>query len=158
MAVVFDFIPPSKDWQKYKEIRLETLKMEPDAFSSKYSDVAGYSDEYWKGLIEDENNIFLLALHENEVIGVIRATFNAPDESPSTAVLGGFYVRKEFRNKGVGRLLLGTVIDHIKNNNAIKEVRLYVKPQQTSAIALYNSVGFKKTGSKDFEDVMVLGI
>ena len=142
------------DWELYKKIRLETLKQEPNAFSSKYEDALLYSDDFWKKLLRDRKTIFLFAKKSNEVIGVIRVTFNDSEEPPDTALIGGAYVKKEYRRLGIGNQLLDTLLKLTAAKKNIKTIRLYVKESQIPAIMLYKHAGFKTIGMKDGEIVM----
>ena len=58
---------------------------------------------------------------------------------------------KEYRGKGIGKLLVQNLLDKIRSNprNAEK-ITLMVNPQQESAVKLYESLGFKKVGTKDY--------
>jgi len=142
------------DWKEYKLIRLETLKNAPHAFSSKYSEAIKYENTYWIGLLEDKNNLFILAKFGKTPIGIIRITINDNEEDENTAVLGGFYVSEAYRGRGVGALLAENALKSISKLRNINKVRLYVKPSQEAAISLYENNSFEMLGAKDGEYIM----
>ena len=62
---------------------------------------------------------------------------------PSTAFIYSFYTDNKFRNRGIGKLLLGKVLDGLRND-FFKMVQLTVDPDNIAAARLYRSFGFKK--------------
>ncbi len=131
------------DWQQYKDIRLECLKEEPQAFNSTFEECMKYPDIYWKQKLENPQDIYAFAKSEDSIVGLMNITIGEKDEPTDVATLHGAFVKKDFRGVGIGRLLLDFLLDEIKNNKEIKVVKLWVKESQTAAINLYKSVGFE---------------
>ena len=144
----------SKDWQKYKYIRLQTLLTEPQAFSSKHSDFANRKKDYWINLLDSKNKFYFLAESENTPIGIVSVDLKDEDEAPETAVIGGLYVEKAYRKNKIGALLIDSVINHVKVLDNVKKLRLYVIQNQIAAIHLYKKLGFEPAGEKDGELIM----
>lgn len=69
---------------------------------------------------------------------------------PSTAFIHSFYIDGKFRNKGIGKILLGKVLGELKSDS-FKEVQLTVDPDNRAASQLYRSFGFKKKGTRKDE-------
>jgi ribosomal-protein-alanine N-acetyltransferase len=73
-------------------------------------------------------------------------------------------VAKEQQGKGLGRLLLTTIIEQLKGR--VSEMFLEVRPSNTAALALYESLGFNQVGvrpryypgPKGAEDAWVMGL
>ena len=143
-----------QNWQLYKSIRLETLKQEPQAFSSTHKDALTYPDSKWKEILNDNQSVYLLVSKETHVIGVGRITFSDPDELDYVAVLGGIYINIAHRKRGMGQKLIEHLIDIAKQRENIKTVKLDVKKTQLAAINLYAKLGFVKVGEIDDEVVM----
>ena len=133
----------AKDWEKFKNIRLETLKEEAGAFNSTFDESVNYPDSYWQGKLVDNNEIHLFGEFENKIIGTINATIKEEDAEEGTAVIHGMYLNKSYRGLGAGKLLLNNLIDGIKVHKEINKIKLWVKKSQISAIKLYESVGFR---------------
>ncbi|MCL4385323.1 MAG: GNAT family N-acetyltransferase [Actinobacteria bacterium] len=58
------------------------------------------------------------------------------------AFIHSFYIKKGFRNKGIGSILLKKSIEILKKDN-IKKLELTVDPKNQTAIRLYEKFGFK---------------
>ncbi len=100
-------------------------------------------DNFWnlqilKQEIESLNTYYIVAKYNNEVVGFagIKMTFDNAD-------LMNIVVKKDFRNKGIGTLLLKSLID-ICNNFNISKLFLEVCEDNICAINLYNKLGFKE--------------
>lgn len=62
---------------------------------------------------------------------------------PDLVYLYGFAITKKYRGEGLGRELLATSLEKIKDE--AKEIILTVDPKNEVAIKLYQSFGFEKT-------------
>jgi ribosomal protein S18 acetylase RimI-like enzyme len=134
------------NWKKFKSIRLESLRNEPEAFSSSLKEVEKYKDEYWKDMVLDRNNIILLAVVDDLFVGIIRAALKDEDVDEKTAFIGSLYVNFDYRRMGIGKMLINELIAKIKNRSEVSAVRLWVNHKQFSAIQLYLSLGFLEIG------------
>ncbi len=133
------------EWQKYKKIRLETLKTEPKVFNSTYQESLTYPSAYWKDKLTDKNNLFAFAKDKEKIIGLINLTIGEKNETDETAVIHGAYVNKNYRGQGIGKSLLIFLMEEVKKNNKIRLLKLWVKDTQTIAKNLYESMGFEFT-------------
>ncbi len=59
------------EWQKYKRIRIENLKAEPEAFNSNYDETLTYPSVYWKEKLSNNNNLFAFAKDNKKIIGIM---------------------------------------------------------------------------------------
>ncbi len=82
----------------------------------------------------------------SDIIGVCELIRSWKDDSK--AFIHSFYIDKEYRKKGIGRKLLGKVIDILKDEN-FKEIELTVDPGNKIASRLYKDFGF---GRIDFRE------
>jgi RimJ/RimL family protein N-acetyltransferase len=134
-------LPPDR-WQDFRKIRLEALETEPHAFLSSSSDEEKFSEITWRERIP--NHIF--ALNGSDVIGLIGLIFRAREKQKHIADIFSFYVRKEFRGKGIGNLLLLEALNVISSRGGIGKIELSVVADQKPAIALYEKNGFRHAG------------
>ena len=86
-----------------------------------------------------EGNIVLVAKEKNNLFGFIEFKLNG-----FNATLLGFAVKKEFREKGLGKKPLNFFVDLCKKNK-IENISLIVKTNNFQAKKLYESKGFVKT-------------
>ena len=56
------------------------------------------------------------------------------------------YVSPKFRVQGVGGALLDRVLSHAKKNDVLRQIILGVTANNSAAISLYRSRGFKRFG------------
>jgi ribosomal protein S18 acetylase RimI-like enzyme len=144
---------PSEDWQRYRAIRLEALKNEPIAFSSRYDENSRRPPEYWQGRLADaalgEQTSLLFAQVDGALVGMMGAFY---DGEARMAEIISVYVSPDWRGKGVGRALMEAILAEIHKHPRIEKVTLGVNSQQSAAIALYTRFGFSIAG--EVEDLM----
>jgi len=111
------------DWQKYKKIRLEALKNDPQAFSSFYGAECKRTDEEWRerlasGLCKKNKKIFIGVFDQANNFVAIGGAFTKDDTREWNIV--AVYATPECRGRGIGKILLLAIIDELKNAAAWK--------------------------------------
>ena len=129
------------DWQRWRDIRLASLKTSPDAFGSTLAEALKRSQQSWIEQLE-QLPTYLAVLDEQDV-GVARGVPNS--ENLHEAFLISMWVAPEARGKGVGGMLIAAVKDWAKEQGFLRLV-LDVADENAAAIALYLSNGFSATG------------
>jgi ribosomal-protein-alanine N-acetyltransferase len=115
-----------------------------------------FSDPYPRHLFEylakTVPDLFLVAIEHKVPVGYIVADVNQITKF-SYGHLLSFAVRRDKRHKGIGRRLLTTLIDILRERNC-KEVILEVRVSNYSAKTFYQKQGFQviKRSSKYYED------
>lgn len=135
------------DVELYKSIRLEALKEDPQAFGSSYEKESAFSEEQWKERIENRDNCIIVAKEADTSIGMIG--YHLKDEGKN-AHLWGMFVSKKYRGKGIGKQLMQQIVEKAKRVKSVEVVSLDVNPEQTSAVKLYESMGFVKSGTRKY--------
>ena len=102
------------------------------AISLSNSEGWNQTEKDWKLLLENPLNTCLVAEHNNTVIG----TATALNHSNKVAWIGMVLVDKRFRGQGVGKMLLRTIIDALKNIDSIK------LDSTPAGLPLYKKLGF----------------
>lgn len=137
-GVRIEQLPPER-WQDYKELRLEALRTDPDAFGATYESNLQRPDEWWKGIMEaalhDPKRALFFAIEDERLVGMGGAY---PEENPAYVDVVGMYVTPGRRGQGIARALLRAVVDKVE----AEEVRLCVNADQIAAVRLYESFGF----------------
>jgi RimJ/RimL family protein N-acetyltransferase len=103
-------------------------------------------EHQWLGQHHDSPRaIFLLAFAPSMLVGYLHF---ACEERRRRAHSGtfGMAVRKEWREKGVGRALLQTLLEWARDNPDVEKVWLEVFATNSRGIHLYQSLGFVEEG------------
>jgi predicted GNAT family acetyltransferase len=110
-----------EQWRCYREIRLESLREEPQAFGSAYADMAQRPPAYWQGRLVDaargEVSWLLFAQEGGRLVGMIGAFY---DEIQETANIVSVYVSIGARGKGAGETLMEAILSEIGKKKGIR--------------------------------------
>jgi ribosomal protein S18 acetylase RimI-like enzyme len=132
------------DAAAFRDIRLEMLQINPEAFGSTYEAESGTSvDEFanWLG-----RSFVAGGFIGHQLAGV--AAFY-PLQGPKVSHRGniwGVYVRSAFRGRGVGHAVLSEVLRHA--GTLVEQVHLQVVAENAAAYALYERLGFTRYGTE----------
>lgn len=85
--------------------------------------------------------------NEDELVGV--ALVKDMDEEPACYDLQQFMIDQRFQNKGYGTEALRQIIEQLKKEAKYKCVEVCVNKADTSALRVYEKVGFVDTGYID---------
>jgi ribosomal protein S18 acetylase RimI-like enzyme len=138
-----------QDWRDLRAIRLEALRSEPAAYSSSFEETLARSDEHWQQRLASDHSVHLLARAQSRPIGMVGGYLGSDEGDESVAVVFGMYVAREYRGRGIGRLLLSSLIDRLSAFPQICTIRLGVTETQDPARALYESMGFQVIGKTE---------
>ena len=125
-----------------------TSKFATEVFIDYYYDLIGPKQAQYmadlflseKAITEliDDSAIFKLVMENDEPIGFIEYY-----KQDNRIFLSKFYVRKDQRNKGIGKLMLKDCIEYGHQNNA-DSIYLTVNKGNSNSIDIYNHIGFKQ--------------
>ncbi len=133
-----------KDWQIFKELRLQMLIEEPHAFTTTYEQVSGYSDEEWRKRTASKKASILVIFVDDTPAGMNGLYYK--DNEKDKVTIWGMFVKKEFRGLGLGKKLMDAIEKEIRRDEAVKKINICVMTSQTSAWELYKKQGFMETG------------
>lgn len=124
-----------------------------DLYNGNFSD--GWNLEMILSAFNGKRFMSLGAVKDGELIGVITCDFNEFD-----ADIEGVVVKKEFRNQGVGALLITELEKRLK---AEKKEKIFLEVRKSNLVAkkLYEKMGFsliseRKGYYSDNEDALVM--
>lgn len=100
-----------------------------------------------KSYLENPNYVQFIAEVEGEIVGAIDFK-NGNKEKISHQGAFAMTILPEYRNYGIGRALLETLINWARNNSKIEKVCLEVMEDNLAAIQLYKNLGFFEEGRK----------
>jgi ribosomal protein S18 acetylase RimI-like enzyme len=130
------------EWESYKELWLDALTSDPQAFGYSLDEISNRTEEDWKKNIQkslQENTGMHIAKSDNKYIGMMGYF----PKNEDTVNIFGVYVKKEFRNQGVSDKIMESVLTSLAKNDKIKNIALTVSEEQKAAIEFYTRFGFE---------------
>ncbi len=157
------------DARMYQEVRLDALKINPEAFGSTYEREVEFSLETVRERIEPAKGKFILgAFDDVSLVGVVTFMRETNVKTSHKGNVFGMYVVPECRGRGVGKSLMMELIRKAAKCDGLEQINIAVVSDNHSAKKLYKSLGFEvygvernalKYGAQYFdEDLMVLNI
>jgi RimJ/RimL family protein N-acetyltransferase len=132
----------ASDAALYRDIRLEALQRNPEAFGSTFERENAQPLSWFEAVV-GRADIFGAFL-DGVLVGV--AGFAAPEGSKQAhkGLLWGMYVRTAARNLALGKRLVAAVLDHA--DGRVEMVQLTVVSENGAARRLYDAMGFVEYG------------
>jgi RimJ/RimL family protein N-acetyltransferase len=126
----------------YREIRLEALQKNPEAFGSTFERENAQPISWFEAAIG--RAAIFGAFLDGKLAGI--AGFSAQEGSKQAhkGVLWAMYVRSTARGTGVGKQLVAAVLDHARGR--VEMVQLTVVSENEAACRLYKAMGFVEYG------------
>jgi RimJ/RimL family protein N-acetyltransferase len=126
----------------YRGIRLEALKLSPEAFGSTYETESAEPLTWFADRLE--SSAVFGAFDGSDLLGIVGFFIKQGRKEAHKGVLVGMYVRQRARRAGVGRRLAEAVIDHARQR--VDLIQLTVVGGNEPARRLYASLGFTEYG------------
>lgn len=102
-------------------------------------------ENYIEDIKNELNSVILLAMDENEIIGIAAINSNQKKRTRHVGILG-IVIKKRFWGLGLGKNLMGLLIEWAKSNNITKKISLVTNENNKKARDLYKKVGFSEEG------------
>src|SRR5579871_4804684 len=145
MEIIKILNPDDVFWKDYKELRLQALFEEPQAFGSSYADESIKSDEEWKKRLENykkgEHNWMFFAQVDKKLVGMLGAFQDATDIEKREATIIAMFVIEEYRGKGIAKMLMQRILQELAIKKMAK-VKINLNVDQTIALKMYEKFGF----------------
>ena len=122
------------------KMTLEDLNNIKDNLISDFDDFWNYS--VFKSELESDSSHYLVVKDNSKIIGFAGIKVTVPDCDIMNIV-----VKKDFRNQGIGSLLLKELIN-LSKSLKVQNLFLEVNEKNRPAILLYNKFGFKKISTR----------
>ena len=139
---------PVSRWAEYKDLRLESLKTDPQAFGSSYKNTLLHPDAVWQARLEavigSDKSWLLFAEEKNTLVGLIGAS-----REEATVEIVSVYVTRPARGRGISKMLLARIIEAITKSSAVELIQLTVNKDQIPALTLYRNFGFEIVSSEE---------
>lgn len=126
----------------YREIRLEGLRISPEAFGSTFEKEDAQPLSWFEAVLgcTDIFGAFL----DGTLAGVAAYAALEGSKQAHKATLWGMYVRNTARNLGLGKKLVAAVLDHARER--VEMIQLTVVSENDDARRLYSASGFVEYG------------
>ena len=132
-----------EDAARYREIRLEGLRVSPEAFGNTFEVENARPIELFADRLRDSETMG--AFEGAEILGVAGLRANQGPKESHKGTLVGMYVRPQARNRGVGRRLVEAVIE-VARTRGVELLQLAVVSDNEPARRLYARLGFVEYG------------
>lgn len=134
----------SEDAEMYRAIRLESLRLHPEAFGSSYEEEKEAPVEKYS---ESLPSVYTFGAFENgSLVGVVTLFPEGKRKMKHRASIFAMYVSRSLRGKGVGKKLVETAIAKARELGTLEQIHLQVVTSNESAKRLYSSCGFEVYG------------
>ncbi|MDW6026199.1 GNAT family N-acetyltransferase [Mesorhizobium sp. BAC0120] len=131
------------DVDAFRRIRLEALRTEPAAYSSRAEDWESLSDEEWRRRLTD-NPVFV-AFDGSEPVGIMGFIREHSAKMAHRATIVMVYLRETRRGTGLAAELLAALTDHARKSG-IRQLELAVSVENRGAFRFYQRAGFTEVG------------
>ncbi|MCA9880455.1 MAG: GNAT family N-acetyltransferase [Thermomicrobiales bacterium] len=147
-------VATAEDWQAVREIRLEALLRDPQAFGSTYAATVGRTEQDWRARTQPSGSTKLLERTAARPVGIVGGLRGDDAGDASVGVIVSMYVSASHRRRGVGRRLLQAQLHDFASDPDIRTARLFVHTGQFAAVRLYAALGFQPVGEQEGEIIM----
>lgn len=137
------------DWALYRDVRLEALVANPEAFASTFEREQAFTEAEWRRRITvgpDGREMATFAINSADGIDGTAAIVFTPDHH--APMLVAMWVRPTARGTGAGARLVEAAFGWARAQGE-QQVVLWVVHDNAAAIGLYESLGFRPTGVVD---------
>jgi ribosomal protein S18 acetylase RimI-like enzyme len=132
------------DWQSHRDLRLEMLQANPDAFFTRYDDVVHFDEDTWRERIAAQFHV--QARRGGDPVGSV-GVWDDPETPSDASTLVAMYVAPRARGTGVGERLVQAVLDEAAARGRSRVV-LEVTETNAPARRLYERMGFVYDGTR----------
>lgn len=128
----------SADWERFKQIRLESLSESPEAFGSRYGDWVDAPAQRWQSRLSDVE-LTLVAMGSQKPVGVV----SGQPVGDEWVELISLWVSPENRGGGVAGQLIEAVVAWAAARG--RDTYLMVRRENAAARCAYERAGFVDT-------------
>ncbi|AIQ33045.1 MULTISPECIES: GNAT family N-acetyltransferase [unclassified Paenibacillus] len=134
----------SVDAEAYRELRLQSLRLHPEAYLSSYESEKKLSIVTTRIRLEPSENNFTLGAFDGEerLVGIVTFFRESRPKIDHKANIYSVYVDSDVRKQGVGRRLMVELIARARLLPGLEILNLTVTSNNVAAKRLYESLGF----------------
>ncbi len=132
------------DAAAFRDMRLEMLQVNPEAFGSTYEAESDKSVEQFATMLT--KSFVAGGFVDGQLAGVAGFYVLAGPKVSHRGNIWGVYVRGAFRGRGVGHAVISEILRHART--LVQQVHLTVVTENAGARALYERLGFAIYGTE----------
>lgn len=136
----------AEDAKAYRDLRIEALGNDPDAFAARIEDALEKPVEKTKEILALENAVTFGAFVGEKLLGNVTLSRNLSPKMNHRASVFAVYVTPEARGKGIAQRLMEELIAYSKKWGGLERLDLAVSSNNDSAKRLYETLGFRTYG------------
>ncbi|MBT2688418.1 GNAT family N-acetyltransferase [Bacillus sp. ISL-47] len=136
------------DAVKYKELRLEGLRKNPEAFGSSYEEEVGRPPEVYGDRFKADNSFHFGAFEGGQLVGVVSLVRETGLKMKHRSNIYAMYVTEASRQTGIGKKLIGEAVEKAWSWEGVEQIHLAVMSENEPAKKLYSSFGFEVYGKE----------
>jgi ribosomal protein S18 acetylase RimI-like enzyme len=130
----------------------EAIRTSSDSFLGTVQDVEAQTQDYW--IDEIQSSTWVIAECGGNAVGVAAAKLPDPDkdreDEATTRYIESVWIAPDLRHRGRGQELIRRLLEaEYRKNREIRRFLLWVFKSNSSAIRLYELMGFIATGEKN---------
>jgi RimJ/RimL family protein N-acetyltransferase len=130
----------------YRDIRLEGLRLHPEAFGASYEDEVQLTEAEFAARIPAAPDAIFGAFTADALVGVVGFHARTASKQTHRADVWGMYVCSSARGRGVAAGLIARVVQHARTIPGLERVHLTVEQNGQAARRLYEAAGFLAYG------------
>lgn len=136
------------DAEAYRDLRLEALQQNADAFATVFEEELKKSLDYYQKRFK-QNNVWTFGyFDENQLVGVVTLIREQAKKLQHRSMIVAMYVTPKIRKNGIGKQLMQFAIHQAEAIKGLEQIYLAVVTNNTAAIALYQSLDFEIYGTE----------
>lgn len=140
------------DLAAFTALRLEGLRLFPEAFSSDYEDQKDHPPAFWQKRIEStlsgqDQCLYVAESASGDLVGMAGLVRGDSRKERHTALIVGVYVQKACQGQGLAEKLVTACLDWGQSQGVVI-AKLGVGAYNTPAIRLYQRLGFEQYGNE----------
>lgn len=158
------------DASAYRNLRLQALSTNPEAFLTTYDDYLSRPFEHVTNQLTPDDDHFTVGAFvgdaSDHLVGTVTLVRERATKARHIANVVAMFVSPHVQRQGIGRELLADLIQRARLLDGVEQLRLSVVKDNNAAMALYQVVGFQvygiepnamKTANRSWDEVhMVL--
>lgn len=135
------------DWQAYKALRLEALRLHADKYGSSYEENVGRSDAEWQDGLCGASQAFFGLFDGDDMVGT-GGVFMKDEGSRCGALIGG-YIRKTYRGQGYSRLIYEARINWARESGLFDRLLIGHRKGNEASRRANQAFGFQYIGEQE---------